>query len=574
MEVRARFGMLPNFFRPAPDAEGLSAGLWAFTQAAYLDSPLPSVFKERLFVHLSRFCEVRYCVIRHACFLAGLGRPAGDPDAPAQTAEEITALLRRPVPEPVTLEAALSRLEAGPGPAPMPGPGTQREADLFDVLTVIFLDPEQASRARAAVTAAAGNAAAELLMGLLACIRAAHYWTEIHPDLPLEPDATAFLDQHPELARLLTDPADALAVSPRAALHAVSANREAQQRAQRDFVANAAHELRTPLAAVVAAIDTLDRGAIHDVVGRERFFGHIRAEAARLSRLCDSLLMLAEAQSGSPLPASAVPLRAMLDDIAARLRAAPGVAVSVEAPGDLTVTTNVGLLDRILTNLAGNAAKYTSSGQIALRAAVAGNGVTVEIRDTGRGLGLPSAEAVERFSRGGARTADGFGLGLSIAHQAAVALNATLRLQDNADGGTLATLSLPHTPPASARILVIEDEQAIRDAVAYTLQAAGYQVTEAATGLDGLDSTRRERPFDLIIVDLLLPDVPGTDVIRQLRSGHDGSPGARILAVTAHTRVGTRDLALSAGADQFLTKPFTMNQLLEQAGALTIERAS
>ncbi len=229
----------------------------------------------------------------------------------------------------------------------------------------------------------------------------------------------------------------------------------------------------------------------------------------------------------------------------------------------------------LLTNLAGNAAKYTSSGQITLRAAAAGNGVTVEIRDTGRGLGLPAAEAVERFSRGGARTVDGFGLGLSITHQAARALNATLRLQDNADGGTLATLTLPHTPPVSARILVIDDEHAIRDAIAYTLQAAGYQVTEAATGHDGLASTRREQPFDLIIVDLLLPDVPGTDLIRQLRSGQDGPVhGPRILAITAHTRVGTRDLALSAGADQFLTKPFTMNQLLEQAGALTTERAS
>src|SRR5215831_20752207 len=87
-EVSGRFGVMPNFFCSASEAPGLIEELWAFTKSAYLDSPLPSLFKERLFVHLSRFCEVRYCIIRHACFLAGLGRPAGDPDARAQTVEE------------------------------------------------------------------------------------------------------------------------------------------------------------------------------------------------------------------------------------------------------------------------------------------------------------------------------------------------------------------------------------------------------------------------------------------------------------------------------------------------------
>ena len=223
-QVQARFGVLPNFFRPAPGAEPLVAGLWAFTQAAYLDCPLPALFKERLFVHLSRFCEVRYCIIRHACFLAGLGRPAAAPDAPAQTVEEITALLARPVPAPQMLEAALRRLEALPGPAAIPSPGTQPESDLFDVLAVIFLDAEQAARARAAVTVAAGDLAAEWLLGLLAFIRTAHYCTLTHPDMPLEPDALAFLDQNPALARLLTDPADAVAASPRAAWHAAAAD--------------------------------------------------------------------------------------------------------------------------------------------------------------------------------------------------------------------------------------------------------------------------------------------------------------------------------------------------------------
>src|SRR6267142_2634817 len=76
--VDERFGMQPNFFRVAPETPEITEKLWGFAQAAYLDNPLPSLFKERLFVQLSRFCPVRYCVVRHVGFLVGEGRPAGD----------------------------------------------------------------------------------------------------------------------------------------------------------------------------------------------------------------------------------------------------------------------------------------------------------------------------------------------------------------------------------------------------------------------------------------------------------------------------------------------------------------
>ena len=96
-EVRARFGVLPNFFCTAASAPGLIQQLWNFAKAGYLDNPLPSLFKERLFVQLSRFCEIRYCIVRHVGFLVGEGRPAGDAWAQPQTIEEVIALLSRPV---------------------------------------------------------------------------------------------------------------------------------------------------------------------------------------------------------------------------------------------------------------------------------------------------------------------------------------------------------------------------------------------------------------------------------------------------------------------------------------------
>src|ERR1700735_1317217 len=90
--VNERFGVLPNFFRLSPETPEITEKLWGFAEAAYLDNPLPSVFKERLFVHLSRFCAVRYCIARHVGFLVGLGRPAGDPNARTQTVGQVVEL--------------------------------------------------------------------------------------------------------------------------------------------------------------------------------------------------------------------------------------------------------------------------------------------------------------------------------------------------------------------------------------------------------------------------------------------------------------------------------------------------
>src|SRR6478672_7829636 len=92
--VAERFGVLPNFFRLTPETPGITEKLWGFAQAAYLDNPLPSLFKERLFVHLSRFCAVRYCIARHVGFLVGLGRPSGDPTVEPETVDTVIALLR------------------------------------------------------------------------------------------------------------------------------------------------------------------------------------------------------------------------------------------------------------------------------------------------------------------------------------------------------------------------------------------------------------------------------------------------------------------------------------------------
>ncbi len=208
-EVTGRLGVLPNFFCTATSAPGLMEHLWGFAKSAYLDNPLPSLFKERLFVHLSRFCETRYCIVRHVGFLIGEGRPAGDARALPHTVDQALGLLNRPVPGAERLERALFRLEAQQSPVALPRSDTQLEGDLFDALTILFVAPERAARARDAISVAVGEAAFEILTAFLAFVRAAHYWTETHPTIAFEADMVAVMHRNPQLARRLLDASDA-----------------------------------------------------------------------------------------------------------------------------------------------------------------------------------------------------------------------------------------------------------------------------------------------------------------------------------------------------------------------------
>ena len=208
-EVAERFGVLPNFFCSAQAAPGLIERLWDFAKSGYLDNPLPSLFKERLFVHLSRFCVARYCIVRHVGFLVGHGRPAGDASVQPEAVDAVIALLRRPVPDAEELDTILDRLCACSTAKPMPAPRTEFESDLLDALTVLFLAPFASSRAREAVRTAVGESNLEFLLAFMAFIRAAHYWTETHSDLTYEADMLALMERHRELGELLLDPSDA-----------------------------------------------------------------------------------------------------------------------------------------------------------------------------------------------------------------------------------------------------------------------------------------------------------------------------------------------------------------------------
>ncbi len=205
--VEQRFGVLPNFFRLAPESPEITASLWGFACFAYLDNPLPSLFKERLFVHLSRFCEVRYCIARHVGFLVGLGRPAGDARVPVQTVEEVVRLLRRPFPRGDEIEPFLAQCAAAePCLAAMPEADSAMEQAIFACSAHVFLRTPQAPQCLAALKRLLCPADFEYLMVLLGFIRTAQDWTRVHTELAFEEDIQHLLRTHEELAEsLLSD---------------------------------------------------------------------------------------------------------------------------------------------------------------------------------------------------------------------------------------------------------------------------------------------------------------------------------------------------------------------------------
>jgi signal transduction histidine kinase len=218
--------------------------------------------------------------------------------------------------------------------------------------------------------------------------------------------------------------------------------RERTRDAERRFVENAAHELRTPVAAIVSVVEILERGAKDVPETRDRFFAHLSAHSARLVRLMTSLLTLARVQNGYEEPRlELVPLRPFLEDLARTLTPRAGVTVSVDAPEEVVALADRDLLTLVVSNVGSNAVTNTHEGEIVFEARGSPGSVELEIRDTGSGMDQAERDAaLDRFHRGG--DSAGFGLGLAIAAEAVRELGGTLCLEAAAGGGTRVLIAL------------------------------------------------------------------------------------------------------------------------------------
>jgi two-component system sensor histidine kinase VicK len=221
---------------------------------------------------------------------------------------------------------------------------------------------------------------------------------------------------------------------------------ERRERAEREFVQNAAHELRTPLTTIRAAIEALEAGYKDVPAERDRFLAHIDRESDRLTRLIHALLVLARAQTQEESPQlHAVGVRSLLEDVVTVLEPSEGVEVRVDCDPELFVVTNRDLAWEAVANLAVNAVKSTREGHVSLSATNGSNGhVTVRVTDTGEGINQDVVERVfDRFFRTGRREGDGFGLGLAIVRDAVDAVGADVRIESQPGVGTTATVVFP-----------------------------------------------------------------------------------------------------------------------------------
>lgn len=215
-------------------------------------------------------------------------------------------------------------------------------------------------------------------------------------------------------------------------------------RAEREFVANAAHELRTPLASILSSVEVLQAGAKERPAERDLFLAHIEREAQLLTRLGRALLIIARAQTRTERPRlEIVPVRPLLKEIAAATRPGEQVKVTVRCSATLAALTSRELIEQAVLNLALNAARYTPTGSIALGGRSERGTAVIEVKDTGPGMSdAERARVFDRFYRAG-EPGEGYGLGLSIARQAVEAVDGTLELESAAGRGTTARIRLP-----------------------------------------------------------------------------------------------------------------------------------
>jgi len=377
---------------------------------------------------------------------------------------------------------------------------------------------------------------------------------------------------------------------------------------EREFLANTSHELRTPVSGMLgvarmlaeAELPESDRARARDLL----------VAAEDLSELVDLIL---GSQDEDPLASekailtSLVPL---LGPVIARYRTKAedkGLSfVIVDEIGERELELRPRALLAVLRAVLSNAVKFTDSGSVRFEAEIAEGKLGVVVTDTGIGMDEGTLErSGERFFQAeGSHTKRhrGLGLGLWTARRIMAALGGSISIASEPGEGTEVRLAFPlgtrsggtgwaggasratgqkpsvrasgatirpapaPAPPhaASGTVFIAEDDAINRLTLDFLLRKAGYTVLAAADGAEALDMAGRER-YDLAILDIAMPFHTGIEVVKAIRSLEAGAGGrVKAFALTGHSTPEDRAACLDAGFDEFISKPYSHEFLMER----------
>jgi hypothetical protein len=380
------------------------------------------------------------------------------------------------------------------------------------------------------------------------------------------------------------------------------------------FLANMSHELRTPLNSMLLLSHLLaenDDGRLS-----EKQVEHCRTihgAGQDLLGLINQVLELAKIEAGKQdVRFTETPSHHFADQakrVFGAMASNKGLDLRVELAEDLpaTIVTDRPRVERILTNLIGNAIKFTDRGEILLRLGRARPGqrlstqglnaestLAFSVSDTGVGIAPEAIDRIfapfEQIDSGSEHKPAGTGLGLAIARESAALVGGELQVRSTVGKGTTFTLFLPERAPASVpaklapqaspipvsstaleaavdsrapQLLVIEDDEVLCDQLTELIRARGLVAIAAHSGREGLSLARAERPRG-IVLDVRLPDISGWEVMEGLRS----DPRTRDIPVHFLSAVDAKDRGLALGAIGYVTKPVTRTELVSVVQSL------
>ncbi|MDZ7290030.1 MAG: response regulator [candidate division KSB1 bacterium] len=380
-----------------------------------------------------------------------------------------------------------------------------------------------------------------------------------------------------------------------------------------EFLASVSHELRTPMHSILQFSEILLSQAPGKLnQEQKRQLEVVQRSGRNLLTLLNDILDLSKIEAGK--------MEAVVEkfDPAQLIREATDairplceqkhLALRVRLDNNLTrqFRSDRSILSRVLTNLLGNAVKFTEWGEIEVLARMRNNRLVISVRDTG--IGIPASRQREIFEpfrqleNSEARRHAGTGLGLAISKRMLAILNGEIEVESEAGRGSKFTIQIPDSiaptqkisrssrarsesmskkaaskevaskkkkaairfplPKRSkkSRILVVEDDENTRYAMQFILENAGYQVDFAEGGEKALLAAQHHRP-DLILMDIMMPDMDGYQVARMLKAQKQLSH-IPVIALTARAMKGDREKALAAGCNDYLTKPFESKDIL------------